>query len=57
VTAGLPERLGALVRPRGRREGRPAGPGQVIDHTNLYWRYQKAPGRTAGVVKSAEVEF
>jgi nicotinamidase-related amidase len=36
--------------------GAPA-PDKVIDHTNLYWRYQKAPGRTAGVVKTGEVEF
>ena len=36
--------------------GAPA-PDKVIGHTNLYWRYQKAPGRTAGVVKAAEVEF
>ena len=36
--------------------GAPA-PDRVIDHTNLYWRYQKAPGRTAGVVKTGEVEF
>jgi nicotinamidase-related amidase len=35
--------------------GAPA-PDKVIDHTNLYWRYQKAPGRTAGVVKTGEVE-
>jgi hypothetical protein len=32
-------------------------PDKVIDHTNLYWKYQKAPGRTAGVVKAADVEF
>src|SRR5262249_36636828 len=25
-------------------------PGQVIAHTNLYWKYQTAPGRTAGQV-------
>jgi nicotinamidase-related amidase len=36
--------------------GAPA-PDKVIDHTNLYWRHQSAPGRTAGVVKTAEVEF
>ena len=36
--------------------GAPA-PDKVIDHTNLYWRHQTAPGRTAGVVKTAEVEF
>jgi nicotinamidase-related amidase len=32
-------------------------PDKVIDHTNLYWRYHSGPGRTAGVVKTAEVEF
>ncbi len=32
-------------------------PGQVIAHTNLYWQYQTAPGRTAGVVATAEVDF
>ena len=30
-------------------------PEQVIAHTNLYWSYQTAPGRTAGTVSSAEV--
>jgi len=32
-------------------------PDQVIAHTNLYWKYQTAPGRTAGVAKAAEVDF
>ncbi len=32
-------------------------PGQVITHTNLYWKYQTAPGRTAGTVETAEVDF
>lgn len=32
-------------------------PGQVITHTNLYWRHQTAPGRTAGVVETADVTF
>jgi nicotinamidase-related amidase len=32
-------------------------PGQVIAHTNMYWKYQTAPGRTAGTVETAEVEF
>ncbi|WP_410673514.1 cysteine hydrolase family protein [Amycolatopsis sp. cmx-4-68] len=32
-------------------------PGQVIAHTNLYWQYHTAPGRTAGTVPTAEVEF
>jgi nicotinamidase-related amidase len=36
--------------------GAPA-PDKVIDHTNLYWSNQSAPGRTAGVVETAEVEF
>jgi len=27
----------------------------VIAHTNLYWSFQSAPGRTAGVVASAEI--
>ena len=26
-------------------------------HTNLYWKYQTAPGRTAGVAKAAEVDL
>jgi nicotinamidase-related amidase len=30
---------------------------QVIAHTNLYWQYQAAPGRTADVAQSAEVSF
>jgi nicotinamidase-related amidase len=29
----------------------------VIAHTNLYWTYQSAPGRTAAVVPAAEVAF
>jgi nicotinamidase-related amidase len=32
-------------------------PDQVIAHTNLYWRYQTAPGRTAGTVETKDVEF
>ena len=32
-------------------------PDQVIAHTNLYWRYQQAPGRTAGVVPTKDVRF
>ncbi|MFG2069560.1 isochorismatase family protein [Micromonospora tulbaghiae] len=32
-------------------------PAQVIAHTNLYWRFQTAPGRTAGTVDAAEVDF
>lgn len=32
-------------------------PEQVIAHTNLYWRYQNAPGRKAGTVTTTEVDF
>ena len=32
-------------------------PDQVIAHTNLYWTYQTAPGRTAGVVMAMDVDF
>ena len=36
--------------------GAPA-PDQVIAHTNLYWTYESAPGRTAGTVEAAQVSF
>jgi len=32
-------------------------PDQVIAHTNLYWSYQTAPGRTAGTVETNDVDF
>ena len=32
-------------------------PEKVIAHTNLYWKYHTAPGRTADVVDSADVVF
>ncbi|MET9078952.1 isochorismatase family protein [Streptomyces sp. NPDC004232] len=32
-------------------------PDQVIAHTNLYWTYQTAPGRTAGAVETKDVVF
>jgi nicotinamidase-related amidase len=32
-------------------------PDQVIAHTNLYWTYQRAPGRTAGTVETKDVDF
>jgi nicotinamidase-related amidase len=32
-------------------------PADVIAHTNLYWTYQSAPGRTAGTVSTKEVDF
>jgi nicotinamidase-related amidase len=32
-------------------------PQQVIAHTNLYWTYQTAPGRTAGTVTTTGVDF
>ncbi|MGY1808830.1 cysteine hydrolase family protein [Blastococcus sp. SYSU D00669] len=36
--------------------GAPA-PDLVIAHTNLYWRFQSAPGRTAAVTGTQEVTF
>lgn len=32
-------------------------PDQVIAHTNLYWKWQTAPGRQAGTADTAEVSF
>ena len=32
-------------------------PDQVIAHTNLYWRYETAPGRVAGVTETKDVAF
>jgi nicotinamidase-related amidase len=32
-------------------------PDQVIAHTNLYWTYQTAPGRTAGTVATKDADF
>jgi nicotinamidase-related amidase len=32
-------------------------PAQVIAHTNLYWSYESAPGRTAGTVETKDVDF
>ena len=32
-------------------------PDQVIAHTNLYWQYQSAPGRVAGVTETKDVTF
>jgi nicotinamidase-related amidase len=36
--------------------GMPA-PELVIAHTNMYWTYQDAPGRTAGTVETKDVDF
>ena len=32
-------------------------PDKVIAHTNLYWENHQAPGRTAGVVTTADIDF
>ncbi|MGZ8736930.1 MAG: isochorismatase family protein, partial [Nocardioides sp.] len=32
-------------------------PDQVIAHTNLYWGFQTAPGRTAEVTETKDVAF
>ena len=29
----------------------------MIAHTNLYWEYHTAPGRTAGTVTTADLDF
>lgn len=36
--------------------GVPAPQG-IIDHTNMYWRNQRAPGRSGGVVRSQDLVF
>jgi hypothetical protein len=42
----------------GGSDGRGAPPpDQVIAHTNLYWTYEEAPGRTAGTVETKAVDF
>jgi nicotinamidase-related amidase len=32
-------------------------PERVIAHTNLYWTYQTAPGRSAGTLETKDVDF
>ena len=32
-------------------------PDQVIAHTNLYWKFQRTPGRVAGITTTAEMDF
>jgi nicotinamidase-related amidase len=32
-------------------------PDKVIAHTNLYWKFHTAPGRTAGTVETKDVDF
>jgi nicotinamidase-related amidase len=32
-------------------------PDKVVAHTNLYWGFQEAPGRTAGVTETKDVSF
>jgi hypothetical protein len=32
-------------------------PELVIAHTNLYWKYHTAPGRTAAVTETKDVTF
>lgn len=32
-------------------------PGKVISHTNMYWSGHRAPGRTAGTIDTADVDF
>jgi nicotinamidase-related amidase len=32
-------------------------PDKVIAHTNLYWKYHRAPGRSASTAETTEVDF
>jgi nicotinamidase-related amidase len=32
-------------------------PDLVVAHTNLYWQYHRVPGRVAGTVETADVDF
>ena len=32
-------------------------PDRVIGHTNMYWQYQSAPGRTARVATTGEIDY
>jgi len=32
-------------------------PDKVIAHTNLYWKFHTAPGRTAGTAETSDVDF
>lgn len=32
-------------------------PDKVIAHTNLYWKFHTAPGRTAGTAETGDVDF
>ena len=34
-----------------------AAPEAVIAHTNLYWRFEAAPGRRGRTVTTGEVDF
>ena len=37
--------------------GAPLDAAQVIAHTNIYWNWSSAPGRSGGPVPTAEVDF
>jgi nicotinamidase-related amidase len=37
--------------------GAPLNAEQVIAHTNLYWMYSEAPGRSGGTVATADLDF
>jgi len=37
--------------------GLPLNAEQVIAHTNSYWKYESAPGRSGGTVPTADVDF
>lgn len=37
--------------------GLPLNAEQVIAHTNMYWRYETAPGRAGGTLAAADIDF
>lgn len=37
--------------------GSPITPDQAVAYTNMYWKYQSAPGRHADTIPTAEVSF
>ena len=55
VLVALPEAAYAYASP-GSEWGAPP-PDVIIKHTNMYWGFQSAPGRTSKAVTTAEVSF
>ena len=54
--ATTPSSSATPTRPRTSEWGAPT-PDKVISHTNMYWKFHTAPGRTAEVVETSDVRF